>query len=543
MKAKPPTCSHATPAPVKAREKPEFHYCYALLWFSFRGKRYPVLPLTALLYAAIGVGIICLAVAISEWNLTRRSGSFAHDKRVDSPEWYAENENILAMDSYKLRDMSPEKPVWHSKGFPVVMDKIPSHGHRILVLGDSFVWGDGYANMNDLWWRQLQRELNRRGYWDVEVVAMGLNGAATGNEFYWLRDFNLAARLHADFILWGYVSNDADSPGSDGESLVRQMKHHRELIIETNWGRVGNWMGRSMPAITYQLDKLLNQAKEGRNASVATGYPYEEWELKLLEGENFEVYKALLAVVSDYLRKLAVPYAFITLPNRPDRGCFQKRFDCVAPEFKKAGLTFHDTLDASVAEYPKPANPAKWQINPANAHPGPSMTHLYAVQAANLLEHNYPDVLGPKTAAPVLAPVINDWMPPWLIVTPSASNEWHVSFPGTKATIPKLSMPLRRAHALFSFENPIGIDSIEITFSSPVTAELLVTRVDRKLGFDPDNLESLGTRSGVKLVWSSTGAGKSQDPVNTIRIASDFLAQDKPMEAVVTIKLAESPKP
>src|SRR5262252_7037491 len=36
-------------------------------------------------------------------------------------------------------------PVWRSYAYPI--SKNPRKGHRILVMGDSFVWGHGYANM------------------------------------------------------------------------------------------------------------------------------------------------------------------------------------------------------------------------------------------------------------------------------------------------------------------------------------------------------------------------------------------------------------
>ena len=54
---------------------------------------------------------------------------------------------------------------------------------RIIVLGDSFTWGDKLANHEDLWTsvleRNLQQDINDK---DIEVVNLGLKGFTTVNE-------------------------------------------------------------------------------------------------------------------------------------------------------------------------------------------------------------------------------------------------------------------------------------------------------------------------------------------------------------------------
>ena len=480
------------------------------------------------------MALLIAAVAISEWRLEKRSHSLKHDERVDSPEWFIEDQKIMVMDIYKVRDINPVQPYWHSDGLPVSEEKPSNIHHRILVLGDSFVWGDGCANVNDLWWRQLQRELNRRGYWDVDVVATGVNGAATSDEFVWLQRLNLVTRLHADFVLWGYVSNDAEPKGADVQKGPKQLKLEEppKWMLETNWGSAGTLLCRCLPVISHELDKSLVRAEEYRQASPDAGYPYDEWELKLLEGECFDIYKKLLAEVGGYVRTSAVPCVFFTVPNRPDASYFQPRYQAVAPEFQKAGLPFHNILAAFTREYPGWSNPSRWMINPANAHPGPATTHFFAVQAADLLEHDYPAVLGPKSPPPQISPVINDWMPPWMQVHAATSNQWHLFIPGGDVPAPALSMPIGKPYALFSFAHPVNIDRVQVAFSKPFRASLYVTREDPRLGYDPDNLEPLGERSGTTLEWSiPAGHG----PVNTLRVAGDFMNSSEDLKVALTI--------
>lgn len=79
---------------------------------------------------------------------------------------------------------------------------------RILVLGDSFVWGPPYATLNHLWWRQLQIELARRGYGQVDVLAAGRPGWSTRDQLACAR--KLVEEVRPDLIVWGYVTNDPD---------------------------------------------------------------------------------------------------------------------------------------------------------------------------------------------------------------------------------------------------------------------------------------------------------------------------------------------
>ena len=53
---------------------------------------------------------------------------------------------------------------------------------KIMVIGDSYIAGDGYSNLNQTWYRQLELELHDRGYYDVEILGVGANGASTYDE-------------------------------------------------------------------------------------------------------------------------------------------------------------------------------------------------------------------------------------------------------------------------------------------------------------------------------------------------------------------------
>jgi hypothetical protein len=298
---------------------------------------------------------------------------------------------------------------------------------------------------------------------------------------------------------------------------------------------LGEEIASTFPVLTYQLNELLVRRWEHDVASETAGYPYAEWELKLLEGENFKTYTNLLKDVRSFLDGAGVPCFFLTLPNYPSDAYFRPRHKAVAPEFQKAGLSFRDTLDAFLKQYPMESSPAKWSINPANGHPGIRSTHFFAQQAADILEREYPDKLGPKTCPPAtLLPRINDWMPPWIGLNLSGANEILINIP-VLTNAPTLFMPIRKPHVQLSFEHPVSMQSIELEFSSPVTVDLYATVVDKKLGFDTGDLIALGERNGTTLTWVLPRDSRARTRVNTLRIAGSFLKESQPMQVRLRI--------
>jgi hypothetical protein len=129
-------------------------YCNALAWIRYRGTDIPVLPWVAIKYFVVAVCCVVALVAIVEWRLAVLAG----EGRVTSDPWQREDARIGRMNAAKVK-ASPENPFWRSAGISPALTKA-SGKSRILVIGDSFVWGDGYVNANDIWWRQLERELH-----------------------------------------------------------------------------------------------------------------------------------------------------------------------------------------------------------------------------------------------------------------------------------------------------------------------------------------------------------------------------------------------
>jgi lysophospholipase L1-like esterase len=451
-------------------------FCRAITWVRFGARDLPVFPWLAVKYFLYFVLTVVAIMGATELWLSRLSVK----RVVVSNEWTLENSRINAMNGEKVAAATPRDPVWRSRGIPPP----PPNGakYRILILGDSFVWGDGYANANDIWWRQLDRELKHRGYREVEVVAAGLNGASTQEQLRWLRDLPLLDQVKPDLVIVGYVTNDPDVLSPVGEPYVKQIG--REVAIPT-WARLDRTLGRVVPTLVAQLKPRLTEKWASR---VEGAYAYADWELKLLESPNIEAYGEVLRELGTVLRSRSLPVLFVTLPNYPSREYHEPRYRPVKPLFQEAGLAFYDLLGDFVQEYPMTAGGVSrsvlhWGINPANSHPGPESTRFYARKVVDILERQHAELLEPQSPAPRdVRPRINDWMPPNLGVRSLSSDEWLLSLPPAGAALPRL--PMGEPHVILAFDTPAAIRAVVLEGADLREAKLWFTSVDAETGVE-----------------------------------------------------------
>jgi lysophospholipase L1-like esterase len=365
--------------------------------------------------------------------------------KVSALSWKRETARLIAVFQAKNR-ATETAPIWRSAGIDIRERK---RAHRILVIGDSFVWGYGTANVNDLWWRQLERELTRRGL-DVEVVGAGFSGWSTAQEL--AAAPAVIAETKPDLVVWGYVTNDAD------ENIVKQMAPLPEPL-----GRVTKRLRPFVPNLFALIDDRRARKDERRRASDATGYPYDLWELKILEGRNFERYQQTVGRFAAFTKSLSVPSVMVTLPNYPSTARFTPRYEKVLRLFRAAGLDVHDLLPAFVAAFgdlpEKGGESVRWGVNPADAHPGRRATHFYAVQVADLLVSQHPGTIGtPRKLAPVIE--VNDWTPAELVKSKTGLTV-ALSWPRDLERL--MVMPIRRPFGQLNLAQAARLAAVRIS--------------------------------------------------------------------------------
>lgn len=97
--------------------------------------------------------------------------------------------------------------------------KKPEDTKRIIVLGDSFTFGEG-VKLEDTFCSRLEKLLDKAYEAPVEVLNFGICGLATRHEYYYLKQSGL--RFEPDLVLLVYVLNDAVNELNVWENLRKE---------------------------------------------------------------------------------------------------------------------------------------------------------------------------------------------------------------------------------------------------------------------------------------------------------------------------------
>lgn len=471
--------------------------------------------------------------------------SMEDNGKIASTAWRAENEKLLHW--MHVRNKADDvNPVWRSDLFPVSEEKKTKK--RILVLGDSYVWGHGYSNLNTIWWRQLQLELERRGYHDVEVVGAGLRGAATWRELGWAK--KLIPEYKPDLVVWGYVTNDPD----EGEQIAPTGgKVCKALIVPKDEDfpeRVSKVMEGVFPNLAEQLLAIRKKRRGEILAGDRYGWQFGDWEQKIVEGDNFEHYKKTVRNVADFSKQSGVPAFYITFPNavvfatnqdknenltgrafyENIRRYYENRYAPVRQAFTLAGMPFYDTLNDFVAYVSSHAAPGSesqkflYLINPVNSHPGALACHFYAVKAADYIEANYKDALGPRTLEKpaVSLPVINDCVPSDIQLRQNKEHAFFV-YPESEAEL--LSMPVRKPFVVLNLAHPTRLSEVKLIGAQLKEGDVYLTFEDPSKNYDDGVPIELGTKKHDSICWKVPEKYATW-PVSSVRVSAKFKGAD-----------------
>lgn len=403
-----------------------------------------------------------------------------------------------------------------------------------MVIGDSYVSGHPLANINEVWWRQLQFVLASRGYNDVEVIGVC---SYPGNTKFQLFEVQQSVKLFKpDILIWGYNPNDSQEFGKDGMSIIEQGKSK-----ESSLG--GKFLKRTFRTLLPNIAETVLERLDRQSAVLDT----RQMELKYFEGENRKLYRETLAQVGKTFKDLKIPAFMITLPaitsGAPEDDVgrapeeyfnylaryYKIRFDLVFPMFREFGIKSFDITDSYIKALRSDSHflvdnaSMRLASTPADAHPGAFITHFYATQAADILEHEYAQTLGPKTTKIQPELRICDWVPYTLQVSKFADSQFLFYYP--KEHEIHLEMPLRKPHVQFNFEAPIQVKTIRLSGGSLREAHIWLTAVDPVDGYDRHILHDLKEKHGYDITWELPNEPWTAH-VNTCKISAKLKGSD-----------------
>jgi lysophospholipase L1-like esterase len=433
-------------------------------------------------YAAGSLLFMLLATFCLDFLVLR---SLERDGVISSSRWQEADRRIQTGISIKnLADQ--EDWTWRSVGHPVAIGKV-SHP-RILFMGDSFVRGSGLLNLNDVHWRQLERELHRRGYRSVEVMAAGISGASTSAQLEKFPD--LVKKYHPDLIIWGYVTNDADA----GLSPTYDMG-----LLEEDWlVKLLTPVTRHGPftRVAFQLKNARTKKLLAENSG-PQGYSYESWEHQIVQGQSLSRYRETIDKLVKEMQMLGVPGFMVNLPNNPDAARWEGLYEPVEQLAAESGLKFYNILDRFVdwsSELPR-KEIGFWRANPANGHPGPGSGYFFSTEIADILERDYLQALGSKESPTPGRPRLNDWWPPTMVLE-RAEDGWSFDYPTSEY---HFNSPGLEPAILFFLAEPFPLQEVRIEGETLQNATIAVTAINSGLGFDPGTIVASSDGTALTL--------------------------------------------
>ena len=491
--------------------------------FRWGRKNWYLCPWPSIRGTAVTLGLIFLTLVVFDrWILA----GFERRGLVSFDGWRRHNETMQLNHKRKEQIVKFASPSWPGdvgvlgwSGHPVTKERTKSH--RLLVMGDSFVWGSAYLSLNHTWWRQLAVELQRRGYNNLEVIAAGASGMSNHDELDLAR--LIVPEFKPDLMIWGYVTNDPD------EHVVKQILQSQNDPPLPKIVRAG--LRRLTPRLYSLFTKMRSDKLVSRYAGPEYGYEYYDWLPRILEGENFELYKKTVSAVGQFGKETDTPILMVTLPEAPIADRFQYSYDKVLPLWREAGIPIQDNLPLFVERFPNVDSTGPqalvWGINPGDSHPGPRASSQLAQLTADRLEKDFAALLGPKSEKlPEIR--INDWLPFDLDVKQhDGEGQFSLTYPSSDAFM--ATMPLETPTALVALEYPVALEEIQLSGKSLKSGRVWVSTYDPVGHYDLQEWKDLGKVDGTGLHWKIPSE-MADRKVSVILFQAEFSGGDRNLE-------------
>lgn len=233
---------------------------------------------------------------------------------------------------------------------------------RIIVLGDSFVFGEGLTYKNS-WPHKLDKIIKNKGH-SVETLAWGVGGWSSKDQFVFFKKYGL--EYNPDFLIIGFVDNDP-------EELMEFPK------CKSNAFQISNFWKKSKKLYTVLfIDQHLVRLNYLVNC--------DDHIRRLYSKENLDLYEKLILDFKIYLDKNKIPFVFILTPSNYD-----KHFKFVSSKIirilSKHNIKYINTYPEVVQKTSNIPYRLLW-ANRGDRHPGEQLTEIFAKEAFQFLEYD-----------------------------------------------------------------------------------------------------------------------------------------------------------
>lgn len=286
---------------------------------------------------------------------------------------------------------------------------------RVLVLGDSFVWGTGVLDPDMRWWVELQNELDARtSPGTFTVRAVGTPGASTMSQSAWLRSGVLNS-VDPAVVVVPYVANDSVPHPADFEP--------------------GGLCHGVCPALLNHVPEFIDCFQRERSEAVCRDLLRESYPDAVVFSEVVDrpldgPYSAAFGAAIRSIAEVTSGRVLLWMPTPVDPADWANA-QLVESVFAQAGFTLVSPERTVGLLRPLPsgseADPDR-HLNPDDAHPGPVLTRAYATDMADAIMAAVPpeEVAAAEQAArtdpPQVTSLVSWVLPSSVQVTSTASS-------------------------------------------------------------------------------------------------------------------------
>ncbi|RBP51058.1 SGNH/GDSL hydrolase family protein [Arenicella xantha] len=250
-------------------------------------------------------------------------------------------------------------------------------GCRVVVLGDSFVWGSGLS-VQQSWPSQLQKLT------PCTVFPFGKPGWSS---YQYLNLYQTHLReLEFDYLIIGIVANDPHPLGKlDTLNFSPELyQRHSVKLINHNGQR------QYLDSLTFDdyINSVLGGFAESSKSSQGSmdrppiiSWGYYNWRKRLYESDVYTAWENALVKTVESAKH---PTCLLLTPtsNSADEIAI---FDQIETTLANHGLNYLNMMPKLDALFESSIRPRDAWANPADGHPGTKQTALYAKGASELL--------------------------------------------------------------------------------------------------------------------------------------------------------------
>jgi len=295
------------------------------------------------------------------------------------------------------------------------LNKARSKKCRVVILGDSFVWGDG-LRVGERWPDYL------KNISQCEIHAFGKNGWTTLEQFAFYEGRLISKDF--DHLLIGYVTNDPhlvirldkaylnlpngtsfEKYRKDGSYLTRALGGLSVFRLDSDtttnqfiniFSKIGNdlnkfivkplasklhsvdYLDQRLRAISYSLPTVTLENMNDKSDGLVVAWGYQNWREYLYSTTNFEKWSESLVKFSEIARH---PVTLVLTPeNNTDKDILHIKMAKQSAEKAKFNVVDCSYVNESLFGR-ELARPREFWANPADGHPGKEQNKGFAVCA------------------------------------------------------------------------------------------------------------------------------------------------------------------